>query len=193
MMPEQTESNWKWVERFNSLAVLIPTLLAVLTSVATYFGGFYRGQEDKANSTETYIEALMQSVPPSQRERVAPVFDAVRKAISSNGTEQQNKEDINRTAQIVANAVTGLPTGPYSIGTSRIFEVPEERTALVCGDRYHVAYRGPTYSNSNMQTIYVDKELWNPKPGETKSFSVGLTLTLMKVENKRATFDIKCD
>lgn len=183
---------WGLVGRLNSLMVLLGAVGAAITGVVAFLSGLNHGEAKQRDETQRNIEKLSAAIPESQRSRTAPVFAAMKAAASSNEPASESKIAIGKLAQNISNAVTGIPASIFSIGTSRIFSVPEQKTALVCNDQYHVGYGGPASGFANDALIILDEEKWATKPGNTKSFVNGIKLTLMQVENKVATLDIQC-
>ena len=183
---------WGLVGRLNSLMVLVGAIGAAITGVIAFLSGLNLGEAKQRAETQENIEKLSAAVPESQRSRTAPVFAAMKAAASSNEPASESRIEFGRLAQNISNAVVGIPASIFSIGTSRVFSVPEQKTALVCNDRYHVGYGGPVYGSANETLIILDEEKWVTQPGNTKLFQSGIKLTLMGIENRFATLDIQC-
>lgn len=181
---------WGWVGKLNNLIALLVALAGIAGSVLTYFFGVTHGETNQLTTTLEGVDQLEKATPPSLKERMAPIYAAIR-AAATNGTGSQSPAAISQQVRNITNAVTGIPTSTFSIGTSRAFAVPEHRTAFVCGDRFHLGYGG-LGSYVGQYVVYMDQEQWTAKIGTTNSFKNGVQLTLMQVENKTASFDIAC-
>lgn len=185
----EEKSLWKWPSRFREVIELLTVAGGLAATAFAWFSGVTHGEAAKQTLMLDALAQLESATPSNLRERMAPIYATIRTTTEKGA---QTLDEARQRAQTIANAVTNIPTETFSSGSSRIFSITEQGTALVCGDRFHISYVGSTLQ-ANVVRISFEGGIYAAKIGVTARMPNGTRFTLMRIENKNAVLDVDCE
>lgn len=190
-MTETFTGKWKWLERTNMMIAVATAITTVITVVTGYIS-FDFGQKAQAQSLDRYIEGMIERVPASERDRLAPVIDVIKQVVNNAVEGRTGALTLSRSVEELTTAVSSVPTSRYSTKNAPTFSIVKGATALFCDDKHFINYRGPRSNSPGYYDIFVNGRGWAGVPGDLGRFQDGITVALMEARDGSAVFNVRC-